>query len=79
MKTMMTKMYVSAESTLRSAGKKIVEALKNDQGLTTVEWAFLMIVVAGLVLLMKPLISATFTKVAGLWDTEVVNKFNGAK
>lgn len=64
---------------VNSAKERVANILKDQRGVGAIEWILLVVLVAGVALLLKPLIEGTFTKIAGLWDAELVNKFNGAK
>lgn len=75
----MLKTMVKVERKANELMKKAMEKVNNQDGFTTVEWVLLVIVVACIVVLTKPLWSATFTKFAGLFDTTVVDKFNAVK
>lgn len=75
----MTKLYVRTEIFAKNAARKLFKRLSSNEGFGTVEWILLVVVIAGVVIALKPSITSTFTKIAGLWDTELVNKFNGAK
>ncbi len=75
----MTKYYLKMENAMKGVRESIVRRLNNQDGFGMIEWILLVVIIAGVTLLLKPLIQATFTKIAGLWDTELVNKFNGAK
>lgn len=75
----MMKYYVKMESRARAAKECVANILKDQRGFGAIEWILLVVIIAGAAILLKPLITATFTKIAGLWDTELVNKFNGSK
>ena len=75
----MLKLCVKLENKMNEVKRKIRFTLSNSNGLSTIEWILLVIVISGILLALKPVITNTFTKIAGLWDTELVNKFNGIK
>lgn len=75
----MMKYYVKMENAARALKEKLVKTLKDQSGFGAIEWILLVVIIAGAAIILKPLIVATFTKIAGLWDTELVNKFNGSK
>lgn len=75
----MLKLCVKLDNKMNEVKRKIRFTLSNSNGLSTIEWILLVIVISGILLALKPVITNTFTKIAGLWDTELVNKFNGIK
>lgn len=75
----MMKYYVKLETKARSAKECVANILKDQRGFGAIEWILLVVIIAGAAIILKPLITATFTKIAGLWDADLVSKFNGAK
>lgn len=75
----MTKLIMKVENKVNEVLEVIKEKVNNDKGFTTLEWILIIIVVAGALVLLKPLIQSTFTKVAGLFDTIITDKVNAVK
>lgn len=73
----MLKLCVKLDNRMNEVKRKIRFTLSNSNGLSTIEWILLVLIISGILLALKPVITNTFTKIVGLWDTLLVNKFNG--
>lgn len=75
----MLKTMLKLQSKMVEVKELVSKKINNNDGFTTMEWILIIIVVACLIVVMKPLLSATWTKAAGLFDTIISDKINAVK
>jgi len=73
----MNKLMIRGQLKISEVFEYVLEKVNNKKGATMIEWILLVIIVSGALVLLKPLIQATFTKIAGIFDTIITDKING--
>lgn len=75
----MNKLIIRGQLKASEVFEMVKEKVNNNKGVTMIEWVLLVILISGTLVLLKPTIAATFTKIAGLFDTIITEKINGIK